>query len=331
MIPQSLESSHALAADKTRWRDLLRDHFVSLDVTHAGGEVRGEVASHRVGHLQMSTVTAVDQEIGRGPDLVRRDDDAYLQIGMIRSGRALVEQDGRRAMLGPGDFVIYETARPFDWSLRSGGRRPTWELAVFTWPRSSFGLSESRSRDITACRFDSSMGMPRVVSDLLCGLITEQPTLSNVSATAFADQVGDLLSIALSEQRGDAPQTVHREILMVVDEFIDEHLSDPDLNPEMVARAVAISTRQLHRLFLGREMTVAQTIRARRLEGARREILANLSRDRSIREIALNWGYLDLAVFGRAFRQMHGVSPRQYRARECERSGDLRAVTRRRR
>jgi AraC-like DNA-binding protein len=145
------------------------------------------------------------------------------------------------------------------------------------------------------------------------------------------DQLVELLNIALLDGAWPAAPGALAgadRLLRQADDCIDDSLADPDLNPETVARAIGVSTRQLHRMFAGREMTVMQTIRLRRLEGARREILSSLNRDRSLREIARNWGFLDVDVFSRAFRQAYGTSPREYRARQCTRSGDPLAATR---
>lgn len=328
MLSRFTPATSALAPDKDAWADLLRDHFVSLDVARSDEGLTGAVRSRLIGHLQLSSVTSVTQEIRRSPALIRRDHESWLQVGMMRSGRAVATQDGRSAELGPGDFVVYETTRPFEWSLHADAG-PRWEMAVFTWPRASFHLSESRSRDLTARTYDGSHGVSRIVSGLLTSLLDDDTTVEEGVATAFVDQLGDLLGVALGEPLPASASASAQ--LRVADDYIDAHLGDPDLNPEQVARATLISTRQLHRLFLGRDLTVAQTIRSRRLEGARREINASLTRDRALREIALHWGFLDLDVFSRAFRRAYGLSPRAYRAQQCALSGDPRAVTRPRR
>ncbi|WP_299056641.1 helix-turn-helix domain-containing protein [uncultured Nocardioides sp.] len=331
MLSSTAPRTHTQAPDRRAWRDLLREHFVSLDVADAADGLHGAVESCLLGHLQLSTVTSVDQRISRSQTLISRDHDALFQVGLVRSGRAVVEQDGRTAVLEPGDFVVYETSRPFEWQLRSARSSRHWELAVLTWPRSSFRLSESHTRELTARVFAAQHGMSRVVSDLLSGLVTEQPTMAEGAATAMADQVGEILSVALEALPSTPLRPGSDRLLREVDDYIDAHLGDPGLTPDRIAQAVAISTRQLHRLFLERDLTVAQTVRTRRLEGARREIRASLTRDRSLREIARNWGFLDLAVFGRAFRAAYGLSPREYRAQQCALSGDPRARVRPRR
>jgi AraC family transcriptional activator of tynA and feaB len=334
MLPRFSDPRSAVAPDERAWRDLLREHFVSLDVTRGGDDLSGTVNSKLLGHLQLSTVTSATQRVQRSPTLIRRDSQSLVQIGLIRSGRAMVEQDGRKAELGPGDFVLYETSRPFEWSLRAPSSAPRWELAVFTWPRASFSLSESRSRELTARAYQGRSGMPRVISQLLCGLLAEGPTVGEGTATAFVDQLAELVSVALLDGAGSATPGALAgadRLLGQADDFIDHSLADPDLNPEAVARAVSVSTRQLHRMFAGRETTVMQTIRSRRLEGARRELMSSLARDRSLREIARNWGFLDVDVFSRAFRQAYGISPREYRTRQRVGSGGPLAEARPRR
>ncbi|WP_052336812.1 helix-turn-helix domain-containing protein [Nocardioides alkalitolerans] len=321
-------SVHARDADE--WRTTLREHFVRLDVEKGARDLRGAVESRMLGHVQMSTVASVDQDVIRPPHLLR-DGESLLQVAVMRSGRALVEQDSRSAELGPGDFVVYETSRPFEWRLRSPARSPHWELSVFTWKRSAFRLGEARSRDVTARAFKGNEGMGRVMSEMLCGLLTESSSLALGQAAAVADHVGELVAVAAEALPAMPMRSAPESLLHQVDAYIDEHLADPDLNPDQVAAAVAISTRQLHRHFASRDRTVAQTIRTRRLEGARREIRSSLARDRSLREIARNWGFVDLDVFGRLFRQEFGMSPREYRQMLCRASDDPRAVVRPRR
>lgn len=327
MLNELAPETHVIARDGREWRTTLREHFVRLDVGGTPADLHGAVESRMLGHAQMSTVTSVDQDIVRPLHLVR-DGETLLQVGVMRSGRAVVEQDGRSAEIGPGDFVVYETSRPFEWRLRAPASSPHWELAVFTWKRSAFNLSESRSREVTARAFGAGDGLGRLVSELLCGLMAESTTLAVGQAASVADHVGELIALAAGAVPTAPTPHGAQDLMSKIDAYIDGNLADPDLNPEKVAAAVSISTRQLHRLFAAREMTVAQTIRTRRLEGARREIRSSIARDRSLREIGLHWGFVDLAVFGRLFRQAFGLSPREYRRMLCLASDDPRAVVR---
>lgn len=303
---------HDVASDRASWSSMLREHFVALDVAGSPAEgFTGDVTSWSLGHLMLSQVRSGSQAIERTPSLVRADHRAYLQVGLVRAGQALVEQDGRRARLGPGDFVVYETTRPFSWALRAGAGEPSWQLDVLTWPRERIRLAESESEAITATTMTGGSGLSRVVSRMLQDLVAEQPEVEGPRSAALADELGDLLTVLTAEParatRADASLVVR------VERYVDEHLADPDLSPESIARAFAVSVRQLHRLFADRQLTVSRLVRARRLEQCRRDLVSPASAGATVTEIATRWGFSDVGVFGRAFRETYGVSAGSYR------------------
>lgn len=314
------------------WADMLHQHFVALDVRDTESEqFTGAVRSHSLAHLQVSSVQSRTQRIERSGSLIRGDTRAYLQLGMMRRGTAVVRQDGREALVGRGDYVLYETSRPFDWMVNGDAADDQWVLEVFTWPRSMISLGVDESRGLTARTFDGASGMTGVLGRFLHDIVTARPEVDLSMGGSVADEVADLVSvIAHTIVTGDdLRQNVG--LSRKIDQYIDQHLGDPDLSPTMIAQATSISNRQLHRIFADRDLTVSRTIRMKRLESCRREIIASIAKDRSLTEISRKWGFTDLAVFGRAFKDVYGVSPRQYRAAASAASNDPRAVTRPRR
>lgn len=301
--------------DRSGWASLLRERFVALDLRDAETDgFRGEAVTWALGHLMLGRVSSLPQTLERSRTLVRADSRAYLQVGRIRAGRAVVRQDGREAVLGPGDFVVYETTRPFEWAFDAGETGPAWELDVFTWPRETIALAEADSVRITATAMRGGDGLSGIVSRMLGDLLTVQPALDGPRSAALADEVGDLVSVLTSNLDPAEVRRPDVALMAQIDRYIDDHLDDPDLTPETVARAHAVSLRQLHRLFASRQHTVARTIRTRRLEQCRRDLVSPRSAHRSVTDIALRWGFLDLGAFGRAFREAYGVSPFAYRA-----------------
>ncbi|MEU3342823.1 helix-turn-helix domain-containing protein [Streptomyces sp. NPDC006668] len=300
------------------WRELLRDHFVSLDVDveRDCGMFDGAVRSDFLGHLRVSGVRSVDQDIVRTTELLRRDHDRYLQVCLVRRGTARATQDGHEAMLRPGDFVVYETERPFQWTLRAEADSPYWDLAVFTWPRDTIRLSDSESAQLTCRTLDGGSGITAVLSRMLTDLLVEKPTVSEGGAIRIADEIGDLVATIATEAYGFGGATDrHADLLRRIDAYIAENLGDPDLSPESVARAHFVSTRQLQRMFAGRGQTVSQVIRRQRLERCRRDLLNRRGGEATLTEISVRWGFTELAVFSRAFREVYGTSPTAYRTR----------------
>jgi len=296
------------------WREALRHDFVALDVApdrRRGGSFTGAVHSATLGHLQVSRVSSVAQTCRRTRQLAGREDRRFLQVGMLSRGTAVLEQDGRRALLHPGHLALYETERPFTWTL--GG---SWELLVFTWPRDAIDLTAAESASATARRFDAGAGLGSVVAGVLHGLACGLPSLSAPGAVRVADEVGGLVGTLAGELVPPTPGgRAHADLRERVERYLDEHLADPELGPASVAAAHFVSTRQLHRLFAGSGESVTRRIRRARLDRARRELADPRLADTPVGEIARRNGFTELAGFSRAFRAAFGAAPSAYRPR----------------
>lgn len=293
------------------WRDLIRENFVALDIdADRSGPFTGAVRSTEVGHLRVATADSTTAGYRRTPGLARRDDDVYLQVGLLARGEGLLRQDGRDAVLRPGDYAVYETDRPFFWGLRGD-----CSLLVLTWPRATVALAPGESRRYTARTLDGARGLGGIVGRMLRDLVTAPPTLTPAGGARLADEVAQLVTTVAAEHAGPPPAgPAAADLLARIDAYIAEHLADPDLGPAAVAAAHFISTRQLHRLFAARGDTVTRSIRRQRLEGCRRE-LAGGHAGAPITEISRRWGFTDLSTFSRAFGAAYGTSPSGYRAR----------------
>lgn len=283
------------------WQDLIRAHFVSLDI-HPGSDLpfRGAVDLHRIGPLSVGTVRSVPQEFRRTTGLIRRDDEQFLQVGFLRRGSAGLEQDGRRCTLGPGSLAVYDTSRPFTWTMTE-----PWEMDVFTWPRALVTVDSTASVTARVPTGGPSSAIARAA-------------LHEAGATAedLAGPRGDELAVALVDLVLAAARTdlspAGPDGLGQVLAFVETHLRDPDLGPGRVAHGCHLSLRALHRLFGDQPRGIAGTIRLRRLETARRLLVQEPTR--SVASIAAELCFSDASVFARAFREEYGRSPRAYRA-----------------
>ena len=96
-----------------------------------------------------------------------------------------------------------------------------------------------------------------------------------------------------------------------IEAYVQQHLADPGLSPESIAKAHHISVRQLYKLWSDREFGLAEWIIRGRLEGARRDIAKGGSL--GIAAVARRWGFTDSTHFGRRFRAAYGLSPREWK------------------
>lgn len=189
-----------------------------------------------------------------------------------------------------------------------------WHLRVYTWPRESIPLSESRSQQLTARTVCADSAVGQLLSPMLSGLLLADREISPGTAIRLADEIAELaITAALEESEPDEPDSRERRLYGSMLRYIETHIDDPDLTPQQIAQAFFVSTRTLHRLFARFGETVATTIRVRRLESCRQAMLLPHNARRSLTDIAAQFGFADLAVFSRAFTAMYKVSPSRYR------------------
>jgi AraC family transcriptional regulator len=103
----------------------------------------------------------------------------------------------------------------------------------------------------------------------------------------------------------------YRQRILKVQVFIQEHLAE-ELPLDRLARLAHFSPYHFHRIFkalVGEG--VSEHVRRLRLEAA---AMALKNTQRGVLEVALDVGYGTHEAFTRAFRQLFGVSPSQYRA-----------------
>ena len=130
------------------------------------------------------------------------------------------------------------------------------------------------------------------------------------------EQALDLIALSLmramglSNPRISSARTV---ALLNVRPAIESRLSDPTLDPASVAEAAGISVRYANSLLAERSTSITRLIRTRRLERCRMALEDPLQRHRTISEIAYGWGFSDMTHFGKSFKVMFNVSPRDYR------------------
>ena len=92
----------------------------------------------------------------------------------------------------------------------------------------------------------------------------QQEGLDMQESEAVLDALVSLLlpGISARDSGADAHERQFRKTIA----YIDEHISDEELCPELIAREVGISVRGLYRMFSKRGLVVAQYIKHRRLD-----------------------------------------------------------------
>lgn len=256
----------------------------------------------------------VISRIAGTPCWVRRDartigsaDPEMLKVALHRRGRAGVEQDGRQCTLQPGDFVAYDTTRPY--YLRYWD---DFDITVVAIPRSRLGLNADLIGQRSASALSANPAVRSVVSACLTGLGGSLDEMSRAAGMHLADALVSLVISAFvddSSWRGEPETDIGDRVLA----YCLANLADPNLSVNSVARQHGISVRYLHKLLSKRGVSPAAWIRRERLHRIHRDLsnpaLANLT----TAEIAARWGILDPAHLGRALKAEFGQTAKDIR------------------
>ncbi|WP_185714993.1 helix-turn-helix domain-containing protein [Gulosibacter macacae] len=258
------------------------------------------------GPVLVCALSSGPHRVGRSARMIRSADPEFLLFYFVRRGECFIEQDGRGCSLRGGDFAAQDTSRPSKFEASTEFNMVM--LAMPKWFLGNVALAAGRR---TAERVATAHSpLLRLAAPLIAGL--ERTAGAYGLADKEADAAVRMLLPMLGAIYSDSDQQFARgdDLRMQMCRFALDHLHDPNLGPERIAREHFVSVRYVQKLFAA-EGGVSSWIRMQRLEGAARELRAGQV---SISQIAERWGYVDAASFSRAFRRVYGVSPRELRA-----------------
>ena len=308
--------STADVADRDRlayWTDMVCDAYVQLDCDPGAGasSIAGEIAVDRLATLELSRVTSTAQRVRRTPAKIAGASEDYFLVSIQSQGRGRVSQDGRDALLQPGDFALYDSTRPYTLSFDGD-----FQQYVLMLPGPTLRTVLRDTQALTATTVTGQRGAGHLMIGMIRTLAADIGTLAPESAAAVADSVTQILVAglaALPAARSEALsqcQAFHREQVRAL---VRARLRDPGLNVGAIARQLRLSPSTLHRAWAGEACSLSDWIWAQRLDAARRDLCDPALAGRSVSQIAFSWGFNDAAHFSRAFRARFGCAPSDLR------------------
>lgn len=271
----------------------------------------GRLSRTRVGDMSLAEVYSDAQTVRHLRSHVARSRAAMFFLHMQLEGESINRQDGREARLGPGDFTLCDTTRPYEMLFE----RANLMFVV--------GIPDTVLRRHLACP-ESVVAVPMSGNSGLSGLLSHflrdfwarchedfDPAVAPRITRAILDLMASAYTVVPhSHSDRSSLATAHR--IRIVN-YIEAHLGDPDLTPMRVAAACKMTPRYLHHLFSHESETVARYILRRRLEECSRSLTIAAQRGRTVTSIAFDYGFNSPTHFGRVFRARFGITPREYR------------------
>lgn len=300
------------ASSFQEWTRLVGHRFVPLDLsTNRLGSFRGSLRSQYVEETCITEIVADSHRVQRLSSAISSNDPTHLKLSLQLEGTGIVAQDGREAVLQPGDVAIYDTSRPYTLEFEGDMRS-----LVMMFPHHMLGLSAGLIHKLTAVRLPGDSGIGRVICPFMQHLAENLDQLTGINGVRIIRSAFDLLTAMLSAELLDNHAADEPWLLTVqkVRAYIDAHLDNPELNVAEIAQAHYLSLRYLQYLFQQEGQTVSGFIRERRLERCRMDLIDPALHPLSILQIAQRWGFVDASHFSKAFKSSYAISPKDFRA-----------------
>ncbi|MDM0071528.1 helix-turn-helix domain-containing protein [Variovorax sp. J31P207] len=289
------------------WNEVVCRTFAEMDVESSErGSFTASLSTADFGLLQSSSVTSTKVRYTRDPDHIRRASDDSFLASVKLQGTGVACQDGREAVLGPGDIVVYDTARPFTLDYPNSYCDVTLKI-----PRKLLSSRLIASEKITARTLSGATSLGRLAGGLLqeCGSLGEEcdPSVRARLSTSLLD----VLTLAIeAELLGkNCRETRHDAMIDRIKTWISERLSEASLDTDAIADANAVSPRTLQRLFAAQGDTAMRWLWNQRLQASYRALAER--RVDQVTQAAIECGFTDFSHFSRAFKRTFGVLPHQ--------------------
>ncbi|HEY8914501.1 helix-turn-helix domain-containing protein [Lacisediminihabitans sp.] len=309
-VPTRVRSS--VSHSFREYREAVTASFVPLDVSRVGNDpFWGRLRTVDVAPVHVSEVSASQHIVERTPLLLENGEPAYYKASLQVSGTGLLVQDGREALLQPGDLAIYDTGRPYSLLFENDMR-----MLVLMFPREHLGLPPTAIKELTAHRFSSDDGLGAIIIPFLQNVSQNLDRLGGLTGPRLVNSAIDLITTMFANELDfDAdPGDSHQLLMQQIRRYIELNLGSPELGPAQIAAAHFISTRHLHGLFRQKGTTVSTWIREQRLEKCRRDLIDPLNAHLSVGAIAARWGFIEAAHFSRVFKAAYDAAPSELRA-----------------
>ncbi len=299
------------------WQDIVCDTFVGLDCqSDMRDAFWGSVSQSMIGPVTCTRVESCAQRVFRTPSRIARANEDFVLVTLGTRGVNGIFQDGREAVVSAGQFVIYDTTRPYELHFNDG-----FSQTIFQLPRKLLQQRIGSFDTLTATAFSSDHPLEGLAYEFLLSMSKTIDHVDPATATRLLDQALDLIAMAFADRMHERSpdQSSHRSALLYrLKNYILTHLRDPELSMLRAAAAVGISPRYASDLMAAEQISFRSYVQMQRLERCKRDLSDAAHAARHVSDIAFAWGFNDLAHFSRIFKQKFGASPREWRERPTQ-------------
>lgn len=234
--------------------------------------------------------------------------DHYVVL-TCRSGGYSGSMDGAAFTMGPRDVVLLNC------NLGSDFRSQPSDYAALVIPRAL--LAPLLTDAVGACHkvLRADTPMCKLLYDMMVGVLDNAHRLDPAEGAGLARSCAAMVAVAfgaIPSSRADPEGRVFTASRVAIKRYIDDHLSNPDLDVDHLVETFGVSRAKIYRMF-AETGGIADHIRKRRLHRALLDLGSAEFAHMQIAHIALRLGFASAAGFARTFKAEYGVLPSEIR------------------
>jgi len=295
------------------WLDLFTDHLCAADVSFfpdAPFYSRSEFL--KFGDIAVSRLDANIQTAVRTLRHVEADTRGDYIIGtMFNGASSLIRQEGREAVRGVGQAMLYTNAAP----IAAQHDAPVAFRGV-TVPRSLLAERLPNFEDLAVTPLAPSPAL-RHLERYLAIVFDSDIAADAVLEGNVGTHLLDLIALVLGARGDSADLATGRGLraarLQDVIANIRMNFAEPSFSPNELARNLRLSSRYIQELLQETGSSFTERVTELRLQKARNMLLDPRHNRSRISDIAYACGFNEASYFNRCFRRRFGASPRHYR------------------
>ena len=271
----------------------------------------GHFSAVGIGCATLAEMTASSYVVSRTRADIARIAADSLSIGhQIRGPGWMDTGDDRVHFLREGGFAVSYSDLPFTGTPK---RTDGFHFRSLRLPLAAFPDLVKPARQLAAAPAAGSPQLESLFSAAFEALAAEGKDWPDAqSALRHIAQLALLLRGSVEAGTGRSRAALRFGQFHAARRLIAANLHRPDLSPEMIADALAISLRQLHVLFEPTGVSCARTILGMRLRQARSRLAVRSGE--TVTQIAFACGFHSIATFYRVFHAAYGIAPGDVRA-----------------
>ncbi|MBD8235842.1 helix-turn-helix domain-containing protein [Pseudomonas fluorescens] len=290
------------------WSEAVSAHFSPTQNTTASSRscFQGRMEIFPLGILNVSHLhTSVMRNVRDLWSLRNIPNDDFFVMAINAGVGGQLSQLGRQLFLGPGDLMVYDSAREFSFEYLG-----ETDLYIAQVPRRLLDARIKDPQSIIARAITHTNPLASMLLTMIKSFTQLDQSSKVESRNALSKSFVDILvsSLECSLDFTDLSNT-HCNLLERAKKIVNINLDDPDFHVGQLAQTLGASSRTLCRIFAAEGTTVTKYLWQNRLLMAHN--LITEGHIKQVGQIALQCGFSDFSHFSRAFKKEFNASPKQ--------------------